>query len=49
MADALTPEAIYMRLGAMIADTPDITTEPTPEMHRWAARVLAVTRPVAVI
>jgi len=43
MTDQLTPEAIYLRLGSLIADTPDRKADPTPATFRWAAaQVLAL-------
>ena len=42
MTDPLTTEAIYLRLGSLIADMPDIKVDPTPETHRWVAQVLAL-------
>lgn len=42
MTDQLTAEALYLRLGGLIADTPDFTTDPTPETYRWVAQVLAL-------
>lgn len=41
MAD-LTPEELYLRLGALIADAPDLKAAPTPETRSWLARVFAV-------
>jgi hypothetical protein len=42
MTDQLTGEAIYLRLGALIADTPNLTAAPTPETYRWIAQVVAL-------
>lgn len=42
MTDPFTPEAIYLRLGALIADTPDFMVSLTPEARHWVARVLAL-------
>jgi hypothetical protein len=42
MTDPLTPEAIYLRLGALIADTPDFNADPAPETFRWVAQVFAL-------
>ncbi len=42
MADQLTSEAVYMRLGGLIAETPDLKAEPTTGTHRWTAQVLAL-------
>lgn len=42
MTDPLTTEAIYLRLGNLIADTPNLKADPTPETRSWIARVLAV-------
>jgi hypothetical protein len=42
MTDPLTVEAVYLRLGSLIADTPDLKADPTPETHRWVAQVLAL-------
>jgi hypothetical protein len=33
---SLTPEAIYLQLGALVAEMPDLAHDPiTPEMNRW--------------
>jgi hypothetical protein len=42
MTTALSPEQLYLRLGSLIADTPDFKAEPTPETHRWVAQVFAL-------
>lgn len=43
MTDPLTTEAIYLRLGSLIADIPDLKSDdPTPDTHRWIAQVLAL-------
>ena len=42
MTDPLTAEAIYLRVGSLIADAPDLKADPTPETHRWVAQVLAL-------
>jgi hypothetical protein len=42
MTEPLTAEAIYLRLGALIADTPDLKADPTPETRSWIARVLTM-------
>ncbi len=42
MTDPLTAEAIYLRLGSLIANTPDFKVDATPEIHRWTAQVLAL-------
>jgi hypothetical protein len=42
MTDPLTPEAIYLRLGSLIAETPDLKADATPETYRWIAQVLAL-------
>lgn len=42
MTDPLTAEAIYLRLGSLIADAPDLKADPTPDTRRWVARVFAV-------
>jgi hypothetical protein len=42
MTDPLTTEAIYLRLGSLIADAPDFKVDVTPETHRWVAQVLAL-------
>ena len=42
MADPLTEEVIYLRLGSLIADMPDFKAGPTPETRHWVARVLAL-------
>jgi hypothetical protein len=42
MTDSLTPEAIYLRLGNLIAETPDLKADPTPDTRRWVARVLTM-------
>jgi hypothetical protein len=41
MTEPLTAETIYLRLGSLIAETPDLK-EATPETHRWVAQVLAL-------
>ena len=41
MTNPLTVEAIYLRLGALIADAPNFKN-PTPETRHWVARVLAL-------
>ena len=36
----LTPEAIYLRLGALVAEMPDLAQGPiTPEVNRWLGQV----------
>ena len=40
MTELLRAEALYLRLGGLIADTPDLKAEPTPATHRWIAQVL---------
>jgi hypothetical protein len=36
---SLTPEALYYRLGNLVAETPDLTTDAaTPEADRWIER-----------
>jgi hypothetical protein len=42
MTDPLTAEAIYLRLGSLIADAPNLKADPTPETRSWIARVFAV-------
>lgn len=42
MTNQLTPEAIYLRLGSLIAEAPDAKAGATPDTYRWIARVLAV-------
>jgi hypothetical protein len=42
MTAPLTAEAIYLRLGSLIADAPDLKADPTPETRRWIARVFAM-------
>jgi hypothetical protein len=42
MTDPLTPETVYLRLGSLIADAPDLTINPTPETRQWVARILAL-------
>jgi hypothetical protein len=42
MTDPLTPEAVYLRLGSLIADTPDFKADPTPETFCWVAQVFAL-------
>lgn len=41
MTDPLTPEAIYLRLGALIADTPDFDADPNLAF-RWIGQVFAL-------
>lgn len=42
MTDQLSAEAVYLRLGGLIAETPDLKADPTPEARHWVARVLAL-------
>ncbi len=42
MTDQLSAEAIYLRLGGLIAETPDLKADPTPATHRWVAQVSAL-------
>ncbi len=42
MTDQLTAEALYLRLGGLIADTPDLNADPTGATYRWVAQVLAL-------
>jgi hypothetical protein len=42
MTDPLMAEAIYLRLGSLIADAPDLKADPTPDTRRWVARVLTL-------
>lgn len=42
MTDLLTAEALYLRLGGLIADTPDLNADPTGATYRWVAQVLAL-------
>ncbi|MBR0879476.1 hypothetical protein ABIF65_006804 [Bradyrhizobium japonicum] len=42
MTDPLTAEAIYLRLGSLIADAPDLKADPTPDTRRWLARVFTM-------
>jgi hypothetical protein len=40
---ALTPEAIYLQLGQLVAEMPDLATGPiTREMHEWMGRAVAL-------
>jgi|1186.fasta_scaffold217235_1 hypothetical protein len=42
MSDALAIEAIYLRLGSLIAETPDFKGDPVSETYRWIAQVLTL-------
>jgi hypothetical protein len=42
MTEPLTAEAIYLRLGSLIADAPDLKADPTPDTRRWVARVFTL-------
>jgi hypothetical protein len=38
-----TPEAIYLQLGQLVAEMPDLATGPiTPEMNEWMGRAVAL-------
>jgi hypothetical protein len=40
---ALTPEALYMQLGSLVAEMPDLATCPiTPDVNRWIGRAAAL-------
>ena len=40
---SLTPEALYLQLGSLVAEMPDLTSGPiTPEMNRWLGRAAAL-------
>jgi hypothetical protein len=40
---AITPEAIYLQLGQLVADMPDLATGPiTREMNDWMGRAIAL-------
>src|SRR5262245_56956887 len=40
---SLTPEALYLELGSLVAEMPDLANGPiTPEMNRWLGRVMAL-------
>lgn|SRR5262245_54677625 len=40
---ALTPEAIYIQLGQLVSEMPDLATGPiTPEMNAWMGRAAAL-------
>jgi hypothetical protein len=38
----LTPEALYLRLGSLVAEMPDLTGPITPEINRWLGRAIAL-------
>jgi hypothetical protein len=39
----LTPESLYLQLGQLVADTPDLNTGPiTPEIYQWLGRAHAL-------
>jgi hypothetical protein len=43
MTEQLTAEALYLRLGGLIAEPPNFyAVTPKPETHRWIAQVLAL-------
>lgn len=42
MTAPLTPEAIYLRLGQLLAEAPDLKSDATSETHLWVARVLVL-------
>jgi hypothetical protein len=42
MTDPMAPEAVYLRLGSLIAEPPDFNAVPTASTHRWVARALAL-------
>jgi hypothetical protein len=43
VTDQLSAEAVYLRLGSLIAEPPNFyALTPTPETHRWIAQVLAL-------
>jgi hypothetical protein len=40
---SLTPEALYLQLGSLVAEMPDLTTGPiTPEINKWLGRAAAL-------
>jgi hypothetical protein len=40
---SLTPEALYLQLGSLVAEMPDLTNGPiTPEMNQWLGRAIAL-------
>ena len=40
---SLTPEALYLQLGSLVAEMPDLAHGPiTPEMNRWLGRAVTV-------
>jgi hypothetical protein len=40
---SLTPEALYLQLGSLVAEMPDLANGPiTPDLNRWIARVAAL-------
>jgi hypothetical protein len=43
MSPPLTPEALYLQLGSLVAEMPDLAHGPiTPEINRWLGRVIAL-------
>jgi hypothetical protein len=40
---SLTPEALYLQLGSLVAQMPDLANGPiTPEMNQWLGRAAAL-------
>jgi hypothetical protein len=40
---SLTPEALYLQLGSLVAEMPDLAHGPiTPEMNRWLGRAVTL-------
>ena len=40
---SLTPEQLYLQLGSLVAEMPDLASGPiTPEMNQWLGRAAAL-------
>ena len=40
---SLTPEALYLQLGSLVAEMPDLANGPiTPEVNRWLGRAITL-------
>jgi hypothetical protein len=47
---SLTPEALYVQIGQLMAQMPDLKSETvTPELHKWLARAVALVEEVGDI
>ena len=44
---SLTPEALYLQLGSLVEEMPDLAHGPiTPEINRWLGRAGALIEPI---